>query len=99
YYIHSDQILYKQAIGGTNKLKIVDNAYDFRVCGYNLLYINQAGKLYNINSSIQTNLVYEGDLFGLALDDNYLEVTEMLIRDATYNHLIALFYTTEYFGY
>jgi len=99
YYIYSDQILYKQKIDSTVREEIAQNAYEFRVCGYNILYISQGGKLYNISKYIQTNLLYEGDLFGLELDHNYLEVTEMLVGETTYNHLIALFYTTEYFGY
>jgi hypothetical protein len=99
YYMYSDQSLRKRSILGGESVIIAENVHNFALNGHNVLYINQGGALYNINRGIQGNLIYQGDLLGLMLDFNYLEVTEIMVGDNVFNHLITLFYIKEYFGY
>lgn len=78
--------------------QIAENVQNFGVCGRNVLYITNDGALYNNHRGILGSRLYQGDLAGLALDYNYLEITEGLIGDSEFNHLVALFYMREYFG-
>jgi hypothetical protein len=98
YYLDSNQRLMEQPLNLSNLAEIAENVQFFDFSGRNILYITTSGALYNIHRGILGSRIYQGDLRGLALDFNYLEITEGLVSDTEYNHLMTLFYAREYFG-
>lgn len=98
YYTDDGSRLMKTPLNMSILYEMADNVRFFGTFGQNILYITNDGALYNSHRGILGERLYTGDLTGMALDYNYLEITESLVGDSEFNHLMALFYTKEYFG-